>query len=406
VGLAECPAALGPAGYTPGEPVPAEVVVYFADEPARLYQLRQWLPVFEQLDTRHRVLVATSDARTYAEVRALTGLRCVLAPTNHDLVDLYDRGDYKIAVYVNNSMLNFLSLSARRMLHVHVNHGESDKFSMASNQVKAYDRVFVAGEAAVQRYRASLIGFDETKLVRVGRPQLDLRLSAALPPTDRRTVLYAPTWEDDTASNDYTSVVGYGPAIVSAVLDLPDVRVVYKPHPRIPLSEDPQVMAGHRQILQLLTEAGRRDPGPGHQALTEGDILAVFPGCDLLITDVSSVGPDFLYLHTDKPLLITDPRSAPERLGAEVPLSRCADVIDSTTLAILGRTVTARLVHDERRGDRERMRRHYFGDLAAGESTERFLAAIDDAVAARDRLVHRLDAVTDTTTLSKTGQAG
>jgi len=406
VGLAECPAALGRAGYTPGEPVPAEVVVYFADEPARLYQLRQWLPVFEQLDSRRRVLVATSDVRTYAEVRALTGLRCVFAPTNHDLVDLYDRGDYKVAVYVNNSMLNFLSLSARRMLHVHVNHGESDKFSMASNQVKAYDRVFVAGEAAVQRYRASLIGFDETKLVRVGRPQLDLRPSAALPPTDRRTVLYAPTWEDDTASNDYTSVVRYGPAIVSAVLDLPDVRVVYKPHPRIPLSEDPEVMAGHRQILQLLTEARRRDPATGHQALTEGDILAVFPGCDLLITDVSSVGPDFLYLHTDKPLLLTDPRDAPEQLHAEVPLSRCADVIDSTTLAILGRTVTARLIHDERRGDRERMRRHYFGDLAAGEGTERFLAAIDDAVAARDRLIHRLDAVTDTRTLSKTGQAG
>jgi hypothetical protein len=394
--------ALGPAGYTPGEPVPAEVVAYFGDEPARFYQLRQWLPVFEQLDRRHRMLVATSDAGTYAEVRAMTGLRCVLAPDNSDLVDLYDSGDYKVAVYVNNSMLNFRSLSARRMLHVHLNHGESDKFCMASNQVKAYDRVFVAGEAAVQRYRASLIGFDETKLVAIGRPQLDLRLSAALPPTGRRTVLYAPTWEDDTVSNDYTSVARYGPAIVNALLDVPDVRVVYKPHPRIPLSQDLQVLAGHRQIVQLLTDTGRSDAGAGHKALTEGDILAVFPGCDLVITDVSSVGPDFLYLHTDKPLFITDPRDAAEHLHAEVPLSRCADVIDSTTIAVLGRTVAARLTHDEHRGDRERMRRHYFGDLTAGESTERFLAAIDDAVAARDRLIHRLDAIADTRTPSET----
>jgi hypothetical protein len=394
--------ALGPAGYTPGEPVPAEVVAYFGDEPARFYQLRQWLPVFEQLDRRHRMLVATSDAGTYAEVRAMTGLRCVLAPDNSDLVDLYDSGDYKVAVYVNNSMLNFRSLSARRMLHVHLNHGESDKFCMASNQVKAYDRVFVAGEAAVQRYRASLIGFDETKLVAIGRPQLDLRLSAALPPTGRRTVLYAPTWEDDTVSNDYTSVARYGPAIVNALLDVPDVRVVYKPHPRIPLSQDLQVLAGHRQIVQLLTDTGRSDAGAGHKALTEGDILAVFPGCDLVITDVSSVGPDFLYLHTDKPLFNTDPRDAPEHLQAEVPLSRCADVIDSTTIAVLGRTVAARLTHDEHRGDRERMRRHYFGDRTAGESTERFLAAIADAVSARDRLIHRLDAIADTRTPSET----
>jgi CDP-glycerol glycerophosphotransferase (TagB/SpsB family) len=215
-------------------------------------------------------------------------------------------------------------------------------------------------------------------------------------------VLYAPTWEDDTVSNDYTSVARYGPAIVSAVLDLADIRVVYKPHPRISVSQDLQVTAGHRQILQLLTEAGRTDPGAGHLALTDGDILAIFPGCDLLITDVSSVGPDFLYLHTDKPLFIADPRNAPEQLHAEVPLSRCADIIDSTTIAVVGRTVKARLTDDERRGERESMRRHYFGDLAAGESTERFLSAIEDAVAARDRLIHSLDAVTDTRTPSKT----
>lgn len=396
--------AVGPVGYTPGEPVHAEVVAYFADEPARLYQLRQWLPVLERLNGRHRVLVLTSDARTYAEVRAMTELRCVLVPADRDVVDLYAGSDYKVAVYVNNSTLNFSSLSARRMLHVHVNHGESDKFCMASNQAKAYDRVFVAGQAAVQRYRASLIGFDETKLVIVGRPQLDLRPPAVLPPTDRRTVLYAPTWEDETASSNYTSVDRYGPAIVRAALDLPDVRVVYKPHPRIPLSQDAQVRAGHQQILQLLTEASRSDSAAGHQALTEGDILAVFPSCDLMITDVSSVGPDFLYLHTDKPLFITDPRNAPQHLHAEVPLSRCADIIDATTITALGSSLEARLTHDEHRGDREKMRQYYFGDLAAGESTERFLSAIDDAVAARDQLIHRLDAVTENRTPSHTWQ--
>lgn len=396
--------ALGPVGYTPGEPVHAEVVAYFADEPARLYQLRQWLPVLERLDGRHRMLVLTRDARTYAAVRAMTELRCVLVPAERDVVDLYAGCDYKVAVYVNNSTLNFSSLSARRMLHVHVNHGESDKFCMASNQAKAYDRVFVAGQAAVQRYRASLIGFDETKLVIVGRPQLDLRPPAVLPPTDRRTVLYAPTWEDETASSNYTSVDRYGPAIVRAALDLPDVRVVYKPHPRIPLSQDAQVRAGHQQILQLLTEASRSDSAAGHQALTEGDILAVFPRCDLMITDVSSVGPDFLYLHTDKPLFITDPRNTHEHLHAKVPLSRCADIIDATTITVLGSSLEARLTHDEHRGDRERMRQYYFGDLASGESTERFLSALDDAVAARDHLIHRLDAVTENRMPSHTWQ--
>jgi len=277
---------------------------------------------------------------------------------------------------------------------------------MASNQVKAYDRVFVAGEAAVLRHRASLIEFDETKLVRVGRPQLDVRPAGALAPTDRRTVLYAPTWEGETASDDYSSVDTYGPAIVRASLDLPDVRVVYKPHPRVTLSRDSDVAAGHRQILRLLAEAARRDPAAGHQALTEGDILALFPCCDLLITDVSSVGLDFLYLHPDKPLFITDRQDRAQQLFAEVPVSRCADVIDSSTIAALGRTLVARLARDEQRGLREAMRRHYFGDLAPGESSERFLSAIEEVIAARDRAIHRHDAATDSRTRTQMTAGG
>jgi len=117
----------GPVGYIPGEPVPGEVVAYFADDPRKLYQLRQWLPVFERLDVRHPVLIVTRDVRTYAEVGRVTALRSVLARALPDLVDLYESSDPKLGVYVNNSVRNFHSLIARRMLHVHVNHGESDK---------------------------------------------------------------------------------------------------------------------------------------------------------------------------------------------------------------------------------------------------------------------------------------
>jgi hypothetical protein len=317
----------------------------------------------------------------------MTALRRVLAPTLPDLVGLYENSDLKVAVYVNNSMRNFQSLMARSMLHVHVNHGESDKGCMVSNQVKAYDRVFVAGQAAMQRHRGSLLEFDETKLVPVGRPQLDLRPPGVLPPSDRRTVLYAPTWEGETAADDYTSVDRHGPTIVGAALELQDVRVVYKPHPRVALSPDPQMADGHQRILRLLDDAARRDPGAGHQALLEDDILAVFPGCDLMITDVSSVGLDFLYLHTDRPIFITDRHDAPQQRYTEVALSRCADVIDSSTISSLAHTLAARLDRDDYRSARESMRRHYFGDLAPGESTERFLSALDELIAERDRLI-------------------
>ena len=70
-------------------------------------------------------------------------------------MDLYRVSSMQAIVYVNNGVGNFQSLAVTDLVHVHVNHGESDKVCMVSNQVKAYDRVFVAGEAAVQRHLAA-----------------------------------------------------------------------------------------------------------------------------------------------------------------------------------------------------------------------------------------------------------
>ncbi|WP_139829693.1 CDP-glycerol glycerophosphotransferase family protein [Mycobacterium gastri] len=357
--------------------------MYFADDPCRLYQLRQWVPVFELLDQAHPVLVVTRHPQTYVAVGRLTRLRRVCVPKLADLVQLYDDSDLKAAIYVNNSALNFHSLAATRMIHIHVNHGESDKVCMASNQAKAYDRVLVAGEAALRRYRAALIEFDERRFVPVGRPQLDLRPEPVLPPTARRTVLYAPTWEGENAANNFTSVDVHGPAIAAAALALPNVRVVYKPHPRVASSTDPGMATAHRRIVGLVTEAARREPAAGHRVLINADILAVFPGCSVLITDISSVGLDFLYLHVDKPLFVTDRRNDRARLDAEAPVSRCADVVDAATVGSLTGTLAQRLARDAYRAEREAMRRYYFGDLAPGESTRRFLGAVEEALAAR-----------------------
>jgi choline kinase len=371
----------------PGAATGAEVIVYFGDDPLRVYQLRQWLPVFELLHRRHRVAVVLREPATHRVVRSITSLPVVCLPAFGDLTEMYRTGDHKVVVYVNNSARNFQSLVARSVLHVHVNHGESDKICMVSNQVKAYDQVFVAGDAAVDRHRATLIGFDESRLVPVGRPQLDLRPEPVLPPSDRRTVLYAPTWEGEEPSNNYTSVDVMGPELVAAALSLPDIRVVYKPHPRVATSTTAAMLAGHRAVVDLLAEAHAADPTAGHVVDTESDILAVFPGCDAMITDVSSVGLDFLYLHGDRPLLITDRYADRSRLRHNAPVSRCADVIDSATLPGLGRILAARLEHDEHRAARTTMRRHYFGAPAVGESTARFVDAISDAVATRDRQV-------------------
>jgi CDP-glycerol glycerophosphotransferase (TagB/SpsB family) len=277
------------------------------------------------------------------------------------------------------------------MLHVHVNHGESDKQSMASNNAKAYDRVFVAGTAAVERHQAGLMEFDLARLVRVGRPQLDLHPEPLLPASERRTVLYAPTWEGDADYNSYTSVDAYGRDIVGSILALPRVRLIYKPHPKVTTSTRPDIRDAHHAILDTISEADAREPDAGHTAITNGDILAVMPGCDAIVTDVSSVGLDWLYLQTDKPIVLTDRHHDPDRLRTDVPVSRCADVVDSTDLGGLTNLLEARLTHDEHHLARLAMRHHYFDELQIGDSTTRFLHAVRDLVLLRDRLIGRGD---------------
>ena len=360
---------------------------YFSDDPTRVYQLLQWLPVLELLDKSHPVGIVLREADTADIVREQTRLPVYVAVEFDTLSELFAELDAKVVLYCNNGMRNFNALLNTRMLHVHINHGESDKMSMVSNNAKAYDRVFVAGEAAVQRQRGALMELDESKLVRIGRPQLDLRPDPILPASPRRTVLYAPTWEGDADYNCYTSVDVFGPQIVRGLLAVADTRVVYKPHPKVTTSEDPTVAAGHREILDLLDEAAAADPDAGHRAILGGDILAVFARCDAMVTDVSSVGLDWLYLRTEAPILLTDRWEDRERLLVDAPISRVADVVDSTNLAGLTDLVTARLVHDEHREARTAMRRHYFDDLTVGESTERFFDAVTELVELRDRLL-------------------
>jgi CDP-Glycerol:Poly(glycerophosphate) glycerophosphotransferase len=378
---------LGPQIAAARVPIDAEVIVHFPEDPERLYQLEQWLPVFDRLAEHHRVLLVVRDIRTMDALNSRTTLPTVCVATFLDLMSLYELGEFKVAIYVNNGFRNFQSLNNPRMLHVHVNHGESDKLSSFSNQVKGYDRVFVAGPVAAERYREALMEFDDNKLVMVGRPQIDMEFAQTLPASSRRTVMYGPTWEGESESNNWTSLDRFGASIVEQALAVPDLRLVYRPHPRVPTSRHPGVAKAHRSIVRQIEAANARDPQAGHIVSLKGDILTMFGGCEALVGDVSSVSLDFLYLRPDCPIFLTDRRDDRDLLTTDSPLSEGADIIDSSTIASFGRLLADRLGDDARREDRARARKHYFGDLRSGESTTRFLEAVNDLIVTRDRLL-------------------
>ena len=368
-----------------GSYVKAEVVVYFGDRSSKFYQLEQWIPVLEQLHKHHKVVIVVRKGSALTSLLETTHLPVVFKRKFDPLQTFYHANDFKLALYVNNGMTNFQSLSFAPMVHVHVNHGESDKLSMVSNQAKAYDKVFVAGEAAVERHRRALIDFDESQLVRVGRPQLDIERPLELEPSSARTIMYAPTWEGENDANNYTSVDLFGPQIVEAVLRIPDARLIYKPHPRVETSKDPEMVEANARILELIEAANSPivDETLQHQVLMQGDILGMFDTVDLLITDISSVGLDFLYLHPNKPLVLTDRRNDSETLNAEAPISRATPLINESTIDRVESLISEMLNHDSSVEVRHELRRHYFGDGEPGSSSVLFTEAVSRLIADR-----------------------
>jgi len=361
--------------------LPGSVAVYFGDGADKIYQVAQWLPVLEELHQKEEVLLVFRTLGAFKAAGKLTDLPKVFVRRFSDLMDVYDDNELKLVIYVNNSRSNFQSLDHPRLVHVHVNHGESDKLSMVSNKAKAYDKVFVAGPAAIKRHETMLIDFDYNKLLVTGRPQLDIDFKLELSPSEKLDVMYAPTWEGENEDNNYTSLDKYGVAIVEALLENPSWRVIYKPHPRIQSSSTPGIAQANIRILELLKSAN--DAGAQHVISEQGNILAMFDSTDALITDVSSVGLDYLYLHPEKPLVISDRRTNREILHRDAPVAQSCHVVDEDSLQNIQDLLTSALTHDLHKEQRLEMRQFYFGDLNRGDSTTRFQNVIQELISER-----------------------
>ena len=358
----------------PPEPLP-RVCVYFGEDRSRLHQLDQWLPVLSRLAAQTDIGIVTRHRDVLDELRTKSSLPVTYVETGADLVSLYARSaDLMLVLYVNNGTLNFQSLAWARARHVHLGHGESDKASSASHHIVAYDAALVAGRAAEDRLTSMLTPSRLPPLIRVGRPQLDLLPPAGIGPCEGRlTCIYAPTWEGEDEANNFTSIDVLGVPIASELLLRADVRFVYKPHPRILTSRTPEVRRAHREVVRRVRDAARRDPTAGHTVWT-GDVLAVLGLADVLVTDVSSVPIDHLYLRPDALLALTT-RTSTTQLARVSPLSAGAVVITPATVGELG-SLGAAPPSPSLEAERKRLRRYYFEVPQDGDSVRLFADAV------------------------------
>lgn len=356
----------------------------FAGAPSQFYQLRQWLWPLERLEKVLRarghggVAILLRHPRGLEQIQAETSLPVRLAHSTLALEAELTSPEVLVALYPNQATLNFQAMAHPQPAHVHLNHGESEKVSMVSNNLKGYDHVLTAGAAARRRLGTHLIGFDVGKCIDVGRPQNDAPSSAParLPATARRTVLYAPTWEGDRPAMSYSSV---GPAGMSIVRQLVELgwRVIYRPHPQTGTRS--RVHARYDRAIRSYLGA------QGGDHYVDGGIAYgwQFSAADAVVADLSAVAFDAV-AH-DSVTVVVRPSPEGELLDVGGVLKRVP------TVGRDGSGVAEALDTAQRpAGERARatMAKEYYGDTTPGAQIDRFTAAVvriaDDRAAALD----------------------
>jgi hypothetical protein len=351
-----------------------KIAVYYADGAVNMYQMRQWYKPLAKLAETWPVLVLSRTAGGSVALMDEAPLPVAHVRKVADLEQVIAEQDIRIVFYVNQNAKNFQMMRYGRRWHVFINHGESDKMYMTTNQFKAYDYSFVAGDAALARLNKVLWDYDFTKrAIKIGRPQADY-YSGELPftPDDRQVVLYAPTWEGDRSAAAYGSVATHGVALVTSLLATGRHRVIYRPHPRSGVV-DHAYGAANKQIIAAIKAANLRDPSAHHVYDTGLELGWQLDAADVAIVDISAMVYD--RLATGKPLMVTRPLDPAAEIDTGGYLFDC-EWLDAGQAGDIVEALDE-LIHDDEAESRLRSWvERYFGDTTPGATTARFHGAV------------------------------
>lgn len=362
-------------------PAPTDIVdfaVFFADGPSQSYQLEQWVAPLEALQKRgYGVCLVLMNALTARKLTRQTNLPILLTRSMEQVETALTCWNSIGIFYVNNSQANFTMLRVNGPAHIHLSHGESEKSSMVSNQLKAYDFAFIAGLAARRRIMANVARIDPAKLVEIGRPQLDVQCPRpAAPHTNPRIrVLYAPTWEGDGQNMAYSSIVSIGARLVTALLSDERFTVVFRPHPKT----GNMSVEARRELIRIqkaMTIAIQTTPEAGHLVDRATDPLISIANADIVLCDISAMAMDTVGLNKPLLLLHSVPTKMTEDLAARQSVSTqdaCGMLAEENGNPLLN--TIADLSKSEPPQQQQSLRDVIFGDPALGRATERFIDA-------------------------------
>lgn len=350
-----------------------QFILYTGRDDGGAYQLAMWLPYLERLGVPFIVVVRRHSA--LEAVTSVTGAPIVSRASMRDLDDVMV-GSIRAAFYPSSAANNGHAVAYRHVRHVYLGHGDSDKALSPHPMHAMYDEIFVAGKAAIDRYRRNAVHIPAAKFVVIGRPQLDSIHAASGRVPQRPTVLYAPTWSGHNAAGTNSSL-SEGLALVGDLL-AEDVTVIFRPHPisRRLRAERAQAAAIDALLRHDAVRTGRiHRHGPAVDSTSFADSANA---CDVMIADMSSIMVDFL--GSDKPMAV-NVRGTESAQGflERYPVARGAYLVEPDR-GNLASVLTAMLGSDPLRTQRHETRMYYLGGLDGPGAVDAFLSAARECV--------------------------
>ncbi|MGP9662861.1 CDP-glycerol glycerophosphotransferase family protein [Arthrobacter sp. AOP36-C1-22] len=273
-----------------------QYILYMGRRDGGAYQIKQWLPQILAITSRVIVVVRDPEAAKNLATSISSEIPIISCRENKDLDDVMP-SSVRAVFYVNSVTNNANMVSYRNVKHIYLGHGDSDKEISAHPAHKMYDAIFVAGQAAIDRYATENVHLDPGQTQIVGRPQLE-RVDVPESRSAPQTVLYAPTWSGYNQATSLSSLSIAVPFIADLLAR--GITVLFRPHPFSYFSSKDQDNIA--EIDDLLADKKLRHLGSEDTASME--LLDLFNASDALVTDVSSVLVDYLASHKPAAVLL------------------------------------------------------------------------------------------------------
>jgi len=332
------------------------------------FHIGLWSPYLER--TGQPFTVITTDALAFQRVADRYTMPVIYAPQgDRRAIRAMLPKTVRAAFYVF-SRDNEEFIKVRRITHVWLHHGDSDKEASRRRKFRAYDVLVVAGQAAIDRYAAHGVHIPSRKFKILGRPQVENieTVTASISTVDKPVVLYAPTWYAADHRFHHSSLP-IGTAIVSALLAR-NATVIFRPHPanrRLP--DAAAAIAAIHELLRADAEATSRPHRWGAEA-SDPTFAELTNAADAMVADVSGVVTDFM--QSLKPFAMVATGDKTDIFRARFPSSRAAYVIE-WDLSTLDDALDAMLGDDPLAAIRVERREYYLGGFENGESARAFV---------------------------------